>query len=55
MKKRIAESAKPAAVRASPILRDQSTAVFGSISLAEGAGWEQRLGSDNGAGGVPGA
>ena len=41
--------------RAFAILRDQSTAVLDSISLAEGAGWEQRLGSDNGAGGVPGA
>ena len=46
----------PCAIRrAFAILRDQSTAVLDSISLAEGAGWEQRLGSDNGAGGVPGA
>jgi len=31
--------------RAFAILRDQSTAVLDSISLAEGAGWEQRLGN----------
>ena len=30
--------------RAFTILRDQSTAVLDSISLAQGAGWEQRLG-----------
>jgi Rrf2 family protein len=30
--------------RAFAILRDQSTAVLDSISLAEGAGWEERLG-----------
>ena len=29
--------------RAFAILRDQSTAVLDSISLAEGAGWEERL------------
>ena len=29
--------------RAFTILRDQSTAVLDSISLAQGAGWEQRL------------
>jgi Rrf2 family protein len=32
--------------RAFTILRDQSTSVLDSISLAEGAGWEQRLGPD---------
>jgi Rrf2 family protein len=32
--------------RAFTILRDQSTAVLDSISLAQGAGWEQRLGGD---------
>ena len=32
--------------RAFAILRDQSTAVLDSISLAQGAGWEQRLGGD---------
>ena len=32
--------------RAFAILRDQSTAVLDSISLAEGAGWEQRLNGD---------
>ena len=31
--------------RAFTILRDQSTAVLDSISLAEGAGWEERLGA----------
>jgi DNA-binding IscR family transcriptional regulator len=31
--------------RAFAILRDQSTSVLDSISLAEGAGWEQRLGN----------
>ena len=30
--------------RAFTILRDQSTAVLDSISLAQGAGWEERLG-----------
>jgi DNA-binding IscR family transcriptional regulator len=29
--------------RAFAILRDQSTAVLDSISLAQGAGWEERL------------
>jgi len=29
--------------RAFTILRDQSTAVLDSISLAQGAGWEQRV------------
>jgi DNA-binding IscR family transcriptional regulator len=29
--------------RAFTILRDQSTAVLDSISLAQGAGWEERL------------
>ena len=32
--------------RAFTILRDQSTAVLDGISLAEGAQWEERLGSD---------
>jgi Rrf2 family protein len=32
--------------RAFTILRDQSTAVLDSISLAQGAGWEERLGGD---------
>ena len=32
--------------RAFTILRDQSTAVLDSISLAQGAVWEQRLGAD---------
>jgi len=32
--------------RAFTILRDQSTAVLDSISLAQGAGWEERLGID---------
>jgi Rrf2 family protein len=32
--------------RAFAILRDQSTAVLDSISLAQGAGWEERLNSD---------
>jgi len=32
--------------RAFTILRDQSTAVLDSISLAQGAGWEQRLGGE---------
>ncbi|MBV9527971.1 Rrf2 family transcriptional regulator [Sphingomonas sp.] len=32
--------------RAFTILRDQSTAVLDSISLAQGAGWEQRLGQE---------
>src|SRR5215211_2959287 len=31
--------------RAFTVLRDQSTAVLDSISLAQGAGWEERLGS----------
>jgi Rrf2 family protein len=31
--------------RAFTILRDQSTAVLNSISLAQGAGWEKRLGN----------
>jgi Rrf2 family protein len=31
--------------RAFTILRDQSTAVLDSISLAQGAGWEERLGN----------
>jgi Rrf2 family protein len=31
--------------RAFTILRDQSTAVLDSISLAQGAGWEKRLGN----------
>ena len=32
--------------RAFTVLRDQSTAVLDSISLAQGAEWEERLGSD---------
>ena len=32
--------------RAFAILRDQSTAVLDSISLAQGAGWEERLAAD---------
>jgi Rrf2 family protein len=32
--------------RAFAILRDQSTAVLDSISLAQGAEWEERLGAD---------
>ena len=32
--------------RAFAILRDQSTAVLDSISLAQGAGWEERLGGE---------
>jgi Rrf2 family protein len=32
--------------RAFTIMRDQSTAVLNSISLAQGAGWEERLGAD---------
>jgi Rrf2 family protein len=32
--------------RAFAILRDQSTTVLDSISLAQGAGWEERLGTD---------
>jgi len=32
--------------RAFATLRDQSTAVLDSISLAQGAGWEERLGAD---------
>jgi DNA-binding IscR family transcriptional regulator len=32
--------------RAFAILRDQSTQVLDSISLAEGANWEERLGGD---------
>ena len=36
--------------RAFSILRDQSTAALDSISLAEGAGWERRLGPDQIAG-----
>jgi Rrf2 family protein len=36
--------------RAFAILRDQSTAVLDSISLAEGAGWEERLIPANGDG-----
>jgi Rrf2 family protein len=32
--------------RAFAILRDQSTAVLDSISLAQGAQWEERLGTD---------
>ena len=33
--------------RAFAILRDQSTSVLDSISLAQGAGWEERLGSES--------
>src|SRR4051794_2416161 len=33
--------------RAFTVLRDQSTAVLDSISLAQGAEWEERLGGDN--------
>src|SRR5207253_10912918 len=33
--------------RAFTILRDQSTAALDSISLAEGAQWEERLGGDS--------
>ena len=33
--------------RAFAILRDQSTAVLDSISLAQGASWEERLGNGN--------
>ena len=33
--------------RAFAILRDQSTAVLDSISLAQGAAWEERLGGSD--------
>ena len=40
--------------RAFAILRDQSTAVLDSISLAQGAGWEERLGGGDERGGEVG-